>query len=810
MALAGTPPNEAERSTALASYDLVGAEGDPGVEALVSLAARLCEMPMAIVSLVGPEREWFLSSVGMGSIRATTRAGSFCSYTILDNVLLEIEDATKDDRFKDNEYVVGEPCVRFYAGWPLIDGAGHALGALCVLDREPRKLTETQARALQELTTAVVGLLDARRAASQRRIAIETARSTAADLGAVLDAVPAYVAYTDRELKNRFANNAYAKLFGRTSETISGLHVREIIGAEVFARTRHRFDAALRGEAQTFDREIEGDGARRDVRVTLSPDTRDGKVFGYVSTMIDVTELRDLLRRSERRADLLGMAEDIGDVGHWRMEVATGRVYWSPVVYRLHGLDPASFTPNTESIVAFFHPDDRALVHEDTRRVIVEQEPFELERRIVRKDGAIRRVTTRGRAEVDPVTGRTTAVIGVLQDITERWALRERMERQERLVTTGTLAAGVGHEINNPLTYVAANVDFALEELRVIGGASPSSRMREVVSVLQEAREGAERIRKIVRGLRAFAREDTLSVPTDVHSALEMSINMAMHELRQRATLEVQRGHIRPVFADESRLSQVFVNLLVNAAQAFSNGDTSKNRVTVTTRQAPDDQVVIEVSDNGAGMPPDVLARIFDPFFTTKPIGHGTGLGLSICHNVVTALGGEITCSTVLGHGTTFKVTLPAAPSHALSGPPPAVNGPGRGRVLVVDDEESVLRALVRLLSPEHDVTALVDARDALKRLVDDAEEFDIVFCDVMMPQLSGMELYRRVRAYSESMAERFVFVTGGTVYEEVRKFLDSIANERLEKPFSNQNLKGVARRFVALNQRRNSTRASA
>ena len=789
---------EAERLEALASYGVLDTASSSAIDAVVRLASRICDVPIALVSLVDRDRQWFLAAVGLPGVKETPREVAFCAHAIQDVGLMQVRDAAEDSRFVDNPLVTGDPRIRFYAGMPLVDGGGHALGTLCVIDRTPRALTSFQTEALQDLATTLIALFEARRSANERLDALARSKRAASDLTLVLDAVPTLVGYTDRDVRSRFANKAYADAFGRKREDLDGLHMRDVVGDEVYDLNAPFVEAALGGELQRFGREVRApDGRRIDFDVVYAPDWREGAVHGFVAALTDVTDLRKSLRDSERRNNLLELAEDIAEVGHWRIELSERRVFWSPHVYRIHGRDRETFQPTFDNGIEHYHPDDRPAVNDALLGAIERQEPFDFQLRLLRSDGTIRRVHCKGRSEVDAATHVTSAIFGVLQDITDREMQRERVERQARLVTTGTLAAGVGHEINNPLTYVAANVEFALDELRSIGGASPSGRMREIVDVLVEAREGAERIRKIVRGLRAFAREETISVPMDVHAALDVSVNMAMHEIRHRASLVMAPGAVDLVFADESRLSQIFVNLLVNAAHAFSTSDTARNRIVVSTRSAPNGRVAIEVADNGSGMTPEVLARIFDPFFTTKPVGQGTGLGLSICHNVVMSLGGEISCATVLGEGTTFRVSLPAAPNEPAE-PGVARSSPAAaGRVLVIDDEEHVLRSLTRFLNADHEVVALSDAREATRRLLDRGEEFDVVFCDLMMPHVSGMDLYRQVYARNPSLAARFVFVSGGAVYDDVRAFLAEVPNERLEKPFSSQNLKGIARRFV-------------
>jgi CheY-like chemotaxis protein len=240
------------------------------------------------------------------------------------------------------------------------------------------------------------------------------------------------------------------------------------------------------------------------------------------------------------------------------------------------------------------------------------------------------------------------------------------------------------------------------------------------------------------------------------------------------------------------------VSLLVNAGQAFESNDVQRNLVVVGSELRSDGRVAISISDNGPGIAPELQKRVFDPFFSTKEVGKGTGLGLSIAQTVVTAMGGELQLTSALGKGSTFRIVLPAAPP--VKPPEPVaetrIEAERRGRVLAIDDEPIILRTITRVLEKEHEVTALEDSRKALELLRSGAT-FDVIFCDLMMPDLPGNQLYAQVKAARPELAERFVFVSGGVTQPEMVQFLEDIPNERLEKPFSVQNLRGIARRFL-------------
>jgi len=287
-----------------------------------------------------------------------------------------------------------------------------------------------------------------------------------------------------------------------------------------------------------------------------------------------------------------------------------------------------------------------------------------------------------------------------------------------------------------------------------------------------------------VRDLKLFSRSDEDSRgEVSIERALESSIRMVWNEVRHRATLVREYTPVPPVYANESRLGQVFLNLIVNAAQAIPEGRASQNQIRVATSQTADGRVRVAISDTGSGMSPQVVAQLFTPFFTTKPIGVGTGLGLSICHQLVGAIGGEITVETELGAGTTFNVLLPAiAASARVTEPLPArdLPPPRRGRVLVVDDEQIVAATFRRALRT-HDVVA-TDPGDAARRIAE-GQEFDVILCDLMMPNITGMDLYAELARVAPAQAKRMVFITGGAFTEQGRQFLDQTKNRHLEKP---------------------------
>ncbi len=260
------------------------------------------------------------------------------------------------------------------------------------------------------------------------------------------------------------------------------------------------------------------------------------------------------------------------------------------------------------------------------------------------------------------------SVAFLVRDITRYKEMEQRLLLTDRLSALGTLAAGMAHEVNNPLSYVSANLNFALEELSELlralkrGAVEPArleNGVEEALEALRVARDGTTRIHHIVGNLTTFARGGaSTNSRADVKRSLEASLAMVAKEVRAKAQLSHQLQEVPQVHGSEARLGQVFLNLLINASQAIPPGAPERHRVEVRLR-AEGQWVVVEIEDTGAGIPADLLKRIFDPFFTTKPTGMGTGLGLSICHGIVTEVGGEISVESTVGQGSCFRVRLP-------------------------------------------------------------------------------------------------------------------------------------------------------
>jgi PAS domain S-box-containing protein len=622
----------------------------------------------------------------------------------------------------------------------------------------------------------------------------------------IFQSVPAGLLVVDPELKLVAANRSFLESCGCAREDLLRRSVSEVLGAaEVERPLRETLATGTPVSGLHFIARCPSSGASRPVRIAVTgielaeEEEEEEALLLVVEDLSGEERLAALVRSSERRfEEVIEHATD----GMVLMDRDGRLSYVNRSAEKMFGWPRAELIGKPLAVLI---PERRRREwEEDLARSLAPGEgpvlggvqPLEG----LRRDGSVFPLecsVSVYREEGDVV------VLAVLRDVTEQRALTANLMQVDRMVAVGTLAAGVAHELNNPLAYVITNLELLASELpevfAAVHGAAAGQRLAELEHALAEAREGAERVRKIVRDLRVFSRaEEDRREPVALARVLESAVNMAWNELRHRARLVKDFGPTPLVEANESRLGQVFLNLLVNAAHAIPEGNVEANEIRLVARTDERGYAVVEVRDTGYGIPADVLPRIFDPFFTTKPVGQGTGLGLSICRNIVHGFGGTIDVRSTVDQGTVVCVTLPPARLDAVPAAPPeqrAVPPGRRGRILVVDDEPLVGGALRRVLEREHEAVAVTTGREALERLA--RERFDLVLCDLMMPEMTGMDFYAEVGRRFPDLAPRVVFLTGGAFTPRAREFLDRVPNERLEKPVDVQNLLALVRNLL-------------
>jgi signal transduction histidine kinase len=426
---------------------------------------------------------------------------------------------------------------------------------------------------------------------------------------------------------------------------------------------------------------------------------------------------------------------------------------------------------------------------------------------------------------VAPITWEGHAAwLASIRDITDRKRaeeLQRRLNHADRLASIGQLASGVAHEINNPAGFILGNLEVLDEHLLMVERACSriahaahardlpaiallrgdlDSVVREMHGMLADSMAGIERIARIVKTLSSFARIDQGEIErVDLNEIVETACKITHNEIRHRALLDKDLAALPAIVADPGKLVQVFTNLLINAAQSIAPGAAESNRIRVGTRHR-DGQIVIRFEDTGCGIPGENLERIFEPFFTTKTRGLGTGLGLPLSSDIVRKHGGHMRVSSTVGQGTVFEIVLPTETGMIVPAPPPpsqiAPTQGRRGRVLVIDDESMLLDTFQRMLRRDHDVVLVEGGTRAVAELERDSA-FDVVICDLMMPDLDGMQLYRILCERWPALRPRVIFCSGGAFAADAREFLERARHEHviIEKPVRRDDVLAAVRR---------------
>jgi PAS domain S-box-containing protein len=500
--------------------------------------------------------------------------------------------------------------------------------------------------------------------------------------------------------------------------------------------------------------------------------------FGYIRDVSVERDVMAALRRSEARFRFLVESAPDGVVILKRGMI----VFINPKALRLLGADSVEHALG-RPIAAFLPPADAAAAGERIGAMLRHGVEFPPSEYGVLADRArvveIKSIVCEWEGE--------PAVLAFARDVTERKAIQRRLIESDRLAALGTLAAGVAHEINNPLTYAHLSAQHVARLLEDAG--LPDEVLAVLRGRLDDIEHGIARIASITQSLRSFVKEDTEAPgPVDLDLVLTRALRMVDNDLRHAARLVRETAPTPPVVGHAARLEQVFVNVLINAIKALPPDPEEPHEIHVSSSHTGD-RVTVTIRDTGCGIPAPLLGRIFEPFFTTRDVGHGMGLGLSVSKTIVEKLGGDIEVDSIEDIGTTVRVHVlthraTGATDHAPAAPlapPPSTLALPRRRILVVDDEALICHALEQELADTHDVAIAMTGPDALALLA--ATPFDVILCDVMMPGMDGHELYRRVASQHPGLELRFVFMTGALA-PRIATALNGLPNPWLAKPF--------------------------
>ena len=620
------------------------------------------------------------------------------------------------------------------------------------------------------------------------------------------------MALMDRDHVYLEANPSYRRLVLQGDVELCGRKVSDVMGEAYYrAQIKPALDRCFAGEVVRLETTSHFAGQDKVVEAICTPcNLPDGTIDAAAVCLHDVTERRKIeesLRESEERfrsmfetaASLITSVDASGMIVDCNQRISSVLGYTREEIVG-------------RSMETIIHPDYHQKAFDSLAEILSNGYSYGKDYKMVPKSGEPVDVLINS-SGLKNKAGELYRTICIIEDVTERKRLRYQIAQSDRLASMGMLAAGVAHEINNPLSYVLYSLQSLAEDLpEMIAGLSDrhcthqelrekleskpadtddlSAEWQDVLSRVGEALHGTERIRDIARGLGTFSRvENDVCVPVDLNDVVDVAVSMATNEIKYRAKMTKDLAKIPPVMASDGRLSQVFLNLLINATHALDEGGVEENEIKVRT-WVEAGHVCAEVSDTGNGIEPLHLDKLFDPFFTTKKVGVGSGLGLSISKNIVESYGGTIAVESEVGRGTRFTIKIPfeersegaAVTEERLS---PAQTTPGR--ILVIDDEECIRSATVRILKDHETITASSGA-EAKEFLAKD-QDFDLLLCDVMMSDMSGVELHEWISREHPALANQVVFITGGAFTPRTREYLGALDNACFEKPFDSKEL---------------------
>jgi PAS domain S-box-containing protein len=742
------PKDENLRLIELAKYEILDSKSEASFDDLTLLASEICKTKISLISLIDKNRQWFKSKVGLIA-EETPRDISWCGYTILGDDIFEVEDSELDERFSDNPLYLNEPKVRFYAGAPLISKSGFKLGTLCVIDNKPMKLSEWQRSVLIKLAKQVVILIESR----LREQKLLEAKSK---LDTIVNNIPIMLSSFDEKGNFEWVNNEWVNELGWDLPQMEGIDMLSQFYPDP-KKKEEVLNFMLNPKSKWCDfKTRKHDGSYFDTSWT-NVKLPNGKSIGIGQNIHE----RKILEKLS--FDLGRMAK----IGGWELIIDTQEVKWTEEVYRIHGITMDEKI-DLEIAINCYAKHERPRIEAFVSRAIEVGTPWDDEFEFVDVQGNFKWVRAIGEV-IKNDQGKVNKLIGTFQDITEKKSLLNSLEQQKKisqqqskLASVGRLAAGVGHEINNPLAIIKGYLFAIREEMKV-----NKYEDAKVSYMIEKIDLASDRIAKIVNGLRTFSRSDVAQLGVfNINEALEGSFNLFKEIYHKEGiTLSMNINTQKPMraYGNKGRIEQVIINLFSNAKDATIG---QVNRIIEITLEEIAGNAKLTCRDNGKGISDDIKERIFDPFFTTKDVNQGTGIGLSIVSSIIKEHDGEIYFKSILGEGTTFIVEIPlndglihehemTAPVFTLPQSKILLNA------LIVDDEEDI-RNIMGLLLSRMGIKTTVAENGKLGLEAYHNGNYDIIITDLKMPVMDGITFIEGVRSMKNTKQPKVILMTGG------------------------------------------------
>lgn len=625
---------ETDRLSALKALSLLDTVSEKEFEEITFLASKICNAPIALISLVDENRQWFKSKHGL-NVNETPRDVSFCGHAILEDDIFVIPNAKVDERFADNPLVTGEPRVEFYAGIPICDPeSGLPIGTLCVIDHQPKQLSKDQLEGLRALKNQVQKLLQLRsQLSSSRNLELQlTAQNKRFEFileGAGLGSWDWWLDTNVAEFDMRWCEILGLKVED-TPQLLSTWDA--LVHPDDKDNAYQNIQDYLKGNTAVYEnlhrlKHVSGNWVWILSRGRISERHEDGRPKRFTGTHFDVTKQV----KSEKQ---LEEAQKIAKIGSWSFDLRTQKQTWSKEHYEIFEIP---LLQSEESLFQAYrdriHPEDLPQLDRVLEQALSLGKGFVFNHRVILDKGKrTKHVQGIGKVTLD-IQGKPISVSGTCQDITEKLQLENELETKRletiqasKMATLGEMAAGVAHEINNPLAVIKGNI--SLIQNKQLDSEKMDARINVVMSCI-------ERISKIIKGLSQFSRSSASSDREKCRVSKIIQDSIFLSEVNaKRHAVEIYAQNIGAyeLFCNAIEIEQVLVNLINNSIDAVKE---LEDRWVSLDVGADSGTIYLRVMDSGPGIPVEIESKIFQPFFTTKMVGQGTGLGLSISKGII-------------------------------------------------------------------------------------------------------------------------------------------------------------------------------
>jgi PAS domain S-box-containing protein len=655
----------------------------------------------------------------------------------------------------------------------------------------------------------------------------ERAEHAEALLQDAIDSIAEGFVIYDAEERLVTCNESYRRLFSEVAaELVPGTRFADILRNGV---ARGAYPAAVGREAEWLREVLRASReASGEIELPLTSGTwvlvtnRRMRNGGMAGLRIDITALKQAqaaLRDSEAHLD---RAQEIADIGSWEMDIASGKHVWSRHLYRIRGLPP-EFQPTRANVAASIHAEDRQGLSGWLADLVAGSERGPIEIRYTRPDGDVRVLRVEGRPVVDP-DGAIRRLAGTTQDVTERRLIERQLAQAQKMEAIGNLTGGMAHDFNNVLGVIMGNLDLLQRLVRPDAAAS---------ELCGEALDGATRCAELIRRLLAFARRQSLRPQRIDVNALVGNIGRLLgRTLGEGIALRLDlHDGLWPVMADAPQLEAALVNLATNARDAMPKGgqldiasrnvELDADYVALHPDVRPGCYALIEITDTGTGIPPEIVGRIFEPFFTTKEAGKGTGLGLSMTFGFVKQSDGHLAVYSEPGLGTTFRIYLPRSDASAAA--PAGVSDAGTvmagdalvgdetagdAAVLVVEDNARLRLAACRQLAELGYQVHQAEHAEAALAILASGERVDLLFTDVVMPgTMDGIDLARQATRLRRGL--KVLLTSGFPGMRGVDQHIADCPFRLLNKPYRRDELARAARELLDMDVEQAATGAT-